>query len=174
MERMDQNVEPEAVPELGKRAVSGAGWIAAENAFVQGTSLIVFAIIAHFVSPADFGIISICFVVLQSLKILLVDNFAQAVTRKPAAFPIEFSTAFWLTVGFSCFCFAAIEAAAGLIAIICRVPELAYVIRQMGLIILFIGLSRTHECWMARHFQFRQLGSGRVAVRLQAALWGFF
>lgn len=146
-----------SMPDLAQRTASGAGWIAIEMVLVQGMSLLLFAIMAHLVSPGDFGLVSICFVVLQSSKILLIDNFANAVIRKPAALPIEYTTAFWLTIGFSCVSFAGIEAAAGGLEHVFQAPGLAAVMRQMSVILLTMALSRTHECWMSRHFRFRAL-----------------
>jgi O-antigen/teichoic acid export membrane protein len=170
----------EPMPNLAQRAASSAGWIAIETTLVQGISLLLFAIMARFVSPRDFGLISICFVVLQSSKTLLVDNFASAVIRKSAALTIEYTTAFWITIGFSCMSFAGIEAIAGMVEHLFQAPGLAGVMRHMGVILLAMALGRIHECWMRRHFRFRALAFrsaiGAVvggAVGLNFALLGY-
>ena len=144
-------------PETAKRAASGAAWITAEMVTVQGTSFLVFAAMAHFISPADIGLISICLAIIFISKTLFIDNFAYAVIRKADAAPVEYTTAFWLTILFSIFAFLVIEAAAGLAQQLFGIADLALVLREMGVIVLVMGLARTHECWMFRHFEFRSL-----------------
>jgi len=148
---------PSAERNFAGRAVSGGAWITAEMVTVQVISLAVFVTVAHFLRPADFGLIGICFVVLQTSKFLLLDNLANAVTRKSTTTLLEYSTAFWLTVGVSCLSFIAIEASAGLLQRLFGIPGLAQIMREMGAIMLVIGLGRTHECWMIRNFHFRAL-----------------
>jgi O-antigen/teichoic acid export membrane protein len=144
-------------PENAKRAASGAAWITAEMVTVQGTSFLVFAAMAHFISPADIGLISICLAIIFISKTLFIDNFGYAVIRKADAAPVEYTTAFWLTILFSIFGFFVIEAAAGLAQRLFGIADLALVLREMGVIVLVMGLARTHEWWMYRHFEFRSL-----------------
>jgi len=149
------------VPSAGRnfvgRAVSGGAWITVGMVTMQVISLAVFVTVAHFLSPADFGLISVCFVVLQTSKSLLIDNFANAVTRKSTTTPLEYSTAFWLTVGVSCLSFITIEASAGLLQRLFDIAGLAHIMQEMGAIMLVMGLGHTHECWMIRNFHFRAL-----------------
>jgi lipopolysaccharide exporter len=148
---------------LSRRAVSGAAWIAVEMCSVQGFSLVVFAVMARFVGPAEFGTISLCLVVLQCLKSLLIDNVAYAVMRKQSADHIEYTTAFWITVALSALAFSTIELGAGLLQRAFEISGLADAMRKMGTIVLIMGLARTHECWMLRHFEYRSLAIRSLA-----------
>src|SRR5436305_1902404 len=96
-DRMTDIIAPEHGDSNARRAASGAAWMSVEMVTVQGISLLVFAVMAHFINPADFGLMSICLVTIQALKTLFLDNFAYSVMRKANAAPIEYTTAFWLT-----------------------------------------------------------------------------
>ena len=146
-----------------RRAASGAAWIAAEMITVQGASLLVFAVMARFIGPAEFGVVSICVVVLQASKSLLIDNFAYAVIRKSEADRVEYTTAFWMTAAISLLAFLAIEAGADLLQRVFAIADLAGAMRKMGVVTLIMGLARTHECWMFRHFHFRSLAIRSIA-----------
>jgi O-antigen/teichoic acid export membrane protein len=148
---------------LSRRAASGAAWIATEMIAVQGASLLVFMVMARFIGPAEFGIISICIVVLQASKTLLIDNFAYAVIRKSEAHRLEYTTAFWMTVAVSLLSFLAIETGAHLLQQMFEISGLSEAMHKMGFVSLVMGLSRTHECWMFRHFEFRSLAIRSIA-----------
>ena len=162
---------PEAVTTGTRRspgeAAKGAAWLTLEMVAVQAISLLVFAVLARFLSAADFGLVSICFVLVQSCRTVLFDNITVAVTRKAHGTDTEYATAFWLTVGISAACFLGVEALALRADALFAIPGLGQVLHGMGVIVLVQGLSRTQEQWMSRHFFFPRPG-GPVPGRLRA------
>ena len=86
---------------LGYRAASGAMWIAVEMTSTQITSLLVFAIMARFVTPSDFGLISISYLAVFTVKSLVIDTVVFAVIRKQHPSDLEYTTSFWLTLSFA-------------------------------------------------------------------------
>ena len=142
---------------LKKRAAKGAVWISAEVIGVQVSSFVVFATMAHFIEPRDFGLIGICFLAIQSLQMLVLYNVGTAVTRKNSATDDEYTTAFWLMVALSVLAFLLLQIGAGWAERLFQAQGLEPVLRSMSFIILFMGLSRTHEAWLTRNFHFRSL-----------------
>lgn len=149
--------------ELGRRAGSGAVWITIEMISVQVVSMIVFAVLAHLVGPAQFGLLSISYVLVYSTRWIVFENIATAISRKARPTELEFTTAFWMTLGASLASFAAFEALTLVADQVFRTHGLADVLRPMGLILIGMGLSRTHEVWLSRHFRFQSLAL-RAAV----------
>src|SRR5215470_7376400 len=86
---------------LAGLAAKGALWVSLEMAVVQLTSFAVLIVMARLIGPSDFGLMSIAFMAVQSLKYLLLDNVATAVARKPQAEAIDYTTAFWITLALS-------------------------------------------------------------------------
>jgi O-antigen/teichoic acid export membrane protein len=150
-------------PKLASRAASGALWIGLEMAGSQVTSLLVFAIMARFINPSDFGLISISYLAIFGFKSLVIDSVVFAVIRKKQASDIEYTTAFWLTVAFATIASLVIFMSAGIAERLMRAPGLKDVVQAMSLILFFMGLARTHEMRLARFFQFRALALRAVA-----------
>jgi PST family polysaccharide transporter len=157
---MTQKLEDQetATGQLERQSVNGAVWVSAEMIGVQATSFIVFATIAHFVRPRDFGLMSICYFAVQSLEMLVLYNIATVAFRKQKILALDFTTAFWITLGVASLMCLGLMLVAPWAELLFHAPGLAPILRAMSIILLFMGLSRTHEAWLIRHFQFRALG----------------
>jgi len=158
---MEMKNSPTAVTKsklsLAHRAASGAMWITLEMGCVQGISLLVFAVMAHFVEPKDFGLISISYLSIFTFKSLIIDSVVFPVIRKEQAADIDYTTAFWMTFAFALIASLAVFLSAGEAERLLHAPGLSKVMRAMSVILLFIGLARTHEMRLTRFFQFRIL-----------------
>jgi O-antigen/teichoic acid export membrane protein len=148
---------PTHQPLLAHRAASGAIWIALETGSTQVTSLLVFAIMARFITPSDFGLMSISYLAIYTFKSLVIDNVVIAVGRKKEPSDLEYTTSFWLTLALSAIASLGIFLSAGMAEQLMNAPYLKDVMRAMSVILLFMGLSRTHEMRLIRRFQFRTL-----------------
>ncbi len=154
-----QNPLPEelATPSLKQRTLQGAAWLTIEGAGVQAASFAVFATMAHFVTPRDFGLISISFVFVQSLQMLAFYNVPTLAIRKQQTSDADFTTAFWIALALAVLAFLLLFELSGFAEKLFNAPGLKPVLRGMGFILLFMGLSRTHETWLVRHFRFKSL-----------------
>jgi O-antigen/teichoic acid export membrane protein len=144
-------------PTLAYRAASGAMWIAVEMASTQILSLLVFAAMARFIMPSDFGLISISYLAIYTFKSLLIDTVVFAVIRKQQPSDLEYTTCFWLTLAFGAVASLVTFLSAGTAERWMSAPHLGDVLRAMSVILLFMGLARTHEMRLTRSFQFRAL-----------------
>lgn len=165
---------------LGMRATSGAFWIVLEMVAVQFLSLIVFSILAHLLTPHDFGLTAISFAFIYSLKSLAIDQIALPVIQKLNPSALDWTTAFWLSMAFG------VSAALLLCIFSFAVDALLHtqgagaVMRPMSLILICFCLSRTQEAWLMRHFQQRVLAIRSIvgflvgsAAGIMAALMEF-
>jgi O-antigen/teichoic acid export membrane protein len=159
---------------LKKRVTNSAIWISVEMAGVQGTSFAVFAAMAHFIAPRDFGLISICFLALQSLQMLVLYNVATVAVRKQHTVDLDYTTVFWITIGLSFICFLILLAFSPFAERLFHAPGLPPVLRAMSVIILFMGLSRTHETWMMRHFRFKSMAVRGLIAAIAGGSFGLF
>jgi O-antigen/teichoic acid export membrane protein len=144
-------------PVLAHRAASGAMWIALEMGSTQLASLLVFAIMARFVTPSDFGLISISYLAIYTFKSLVIDNVVLAVSRKKHPSDLEYTTSFWLTLASATIASLSIFLSAGVVERLMNAPHLKDVMHAMSVMLLFMGLARTHEMRLIRSFRFRTL-----------------
>lgn len=157
--KMPEPVLSEAAEPLSlkNRVLKGAVWMTAEMMGVQATSFAVFATIAHFVTPRDFGLISICFISVQSLQTLVFYDVPTIAVRKQKVENADFTTAFWITIGLAFVAFLLLFELSSPAEKLFRAPGLKAVLQAMSVVLLFMGLSRTHEAWLLRHFHFKSL-----------------
>ncbi len=154
---IESEIAGEEGPSLKARATAGALWILLEMIGVQGTSFAVFATIAHFVSPSDVGLISVCFLVTQSIKMLAIDPTVTAITRRQQATDADYTTAFWITIAISVAAAALVAGIAPFCERLFNSPGLTRVLVAMSTTLVVIGIARTHEGWMTRNFRFRPM-----------------
>jgi O-antigen/teichoic acid export membrane protein len=167
-------------PSLGMRATSGAFWIALEMVAVQFLSLIVFSILAHLLTPHDFGLMAISFAFIYSLKSLAIDQIAVPVIRKPNPSALDWTTAFWLSITFGVFAAVLLCLFSFTVDALLHTQGAGAVMRPMSLILICFCLSRTQEAWLSRHFRQRVLAIRSIAgfllgaaAGIMAALRGF-
>ena len=154
--------EPSASPSLGRRAAYGAVWITVEMALVQATSLVVFTVMARFLTPRDFGLVSLSYVLLSTVKIVFLDQICTAVVRKANAADLEYSTAFWLTIIAGLVALTGLNAASLVTDRIFGAPGLGNIVRAMSVILLAIAATRTQEQWLSRNFRFKVLATRSI------------
>ena len=148
---------------LSSRAASGAAWMLLEMSGLQGMSLIFFMLLAHVLTPHDFGLISICFVAMMSVRILIQDRIPEAIAVRASSTSEDWTSAFWLSATTGLVMAALLYCAAGTVQSVIGAPGLAPVLRAMSVIVFSCGLARTHEVRLTRGFQFRALASRGMA-----------
>lgn len=152
--------------------MSGAAWITLEMVSVQGLSLLVFAVMARFLDPHDFGLASICFVLVHSCKNILFDSIATIIARKARGADDEYSTAFWMTMAVAAAAFAGLQAFSFAADKLFAAQGLGTVLRAMSAMLLVQGLARTQEVWMQRHFLYRSLAVRSICGALAGGAAG--
>lgn len=158
--------------DLHRKVAKGAAWITIEMLAVQLCSFLVFAVTAHYVEPHDFGLMSICFLAIQTLQVLIIYTIPNVVARKRKPSAIDFTTTFWCVLGSSLIGFALLWTYAGAIEGLFGAPGLKPVLQAMSVILAFSGLSQTHEAWMRKHFQFRPMAFRGVAGAVAGGVVG--
>jgi O-antigen/teichoic acid export membrane protein len=166
--------EPKASPQasLAARATIGAAWIFVENGCVQGLAFVVFAVIAHYVTAADVGLISITFMLTQGARTLLFDGITNAITRKQSPAAIEFTTGFWIMQANATIATALLIAIAPALQAAFAAPGLKSVIVMMSVTVLMYGVSSMQEAWLLRHFHFKALALRAITASLTGAVVG--
>jgi len=90
--RTQANEEAESKTVSAGRVASSAFWRAVETAGSEGVAFIVFAVLARFLSPKDFGAVAIVTSIMQILQCLLYNGFTEALIQKPDTTPEHHNT----------------------------------------------------------------------------------
>ena len=163
-------------------------WRAAGWAYVMtwGQLVILLTVtflLARLLGPAEFGVFAMAMVYLLIVGMFLNQGLSTAVIQRRNLESDHLNSAFWLIMTLSMGLVIASVSLSGWWATVNRVPELAWVIIVLSLMIPLEGISTIHRAVMQREFDFRALagrlfiasvGGGAVGIGLAlsgAGLW---
>ncbi|HTL41900.1 MAG TPA: lipopolysaccharide biosynthesis protein [Pseudolysinimonas sp.] len=150
---------PENLNHHVKRSV---GWIVLERWSTRVADIVVFAVLARLLTPADFGTVALATVFVTLLTVFVESGFTQALIRELHLDPRDASTAFWTSLGISVVAGGALSLSAPLIATWLNSPDLRWVLPIASLALPLGALSQTPGALLEREFQFRPLSLRRL------------
>lgn len=153
----------------GQRAVSGLMWTAGGYATQAVAQFAVLALLARFLTPTEFGLVSAALVVIGLVRILTDSLLGPAVTQHPELTDAHVRTAFTLSVGIGAVASVAMWWAAGTVAAAFAMPGLAPVVRGLAPLLLVDALSTVPIALLQRDLAFRRL----AMVETVSLLLGF-
>lgn len=158
----------------------GAFWSIINSGLGQLLVLIVFFVTARFVSTADFGVMAVCLLVVELFRQVAIESVATAVTSSHKPTEQEYDTCFVMILIASATSAAIAFLGAGLLADLMGNPRIKHALQLVSVLLLTVGLSRTHEAWLSRQLQFKALAQRSIisiliggAVGIAMAINGF-
>jgi O-antigen/teichoic acid export membrane protein len=171
----------EAKPKKGGGLASGSMWSMIDNLAQQVLSFAIFAVLAHFLQPAAFGLLTVAHLFILFTRMVIFDAIAMPIVRSAAPDHRTYSWIFTMCATAALLLFGAMFFSAGFISMLFRAPELEHVLQGMSVSILFFGLVRAYEARLVRNMMFRQLAirsigsvatGGVIGIALAAEGWG--
>ena len=152
-----------------RKIVRSVGWVVAERWGSRLLTLVVFAFLARMIDPSAFGLIALASSVIAILQVVVESGFAKALIQVRELGPKDASTAFWTSMVLAIVLYSGLFLSAPLLAAMLGSPELALVLRILGVSLPIAALSQTPAALLERDFQFRILS----VRQLVAASAGF-
>jgi O-antigen/teichoic acid export membrane protein len=146
--------EPE---NLGARVRSGVAWKGVSQLLLQVSRMIVALIVAHLLTPHQWGVAAMVMVVV-SFTVVFTDNaFGPALVQKPDLTERDKSTVLWFNVGLGIVLAIAGIALAGPLANFYGEPAVRplFMAASIGFLVSCLGI--THAALLMRAMEFRQL-----------------
>lgn len=165
---------------MQQKVARGLTWTLIDAWGTQLLGLIVFAILANLLMPADFGLVALAAVFVAFAQLLVDQGLGDALIQRPTVTRIQMDTAFWaamltgslLTIGGIAF--------AGPIAALLGEPGLEPIIQALSLTFIFSALNSIQMALLRRTMRFRSLALRRLsavagggAVGIAMAVWGY-
>ncbi|MFG6446523.1 lipopolysaccharide biosynthesis protein [Microbacterium sp. P07] len=154
---------------LGKKFVGSAAWVLLEQWSTKIVSLLLFAILARLLTPADFGLVALATAFIAILQVFVNSGFSKALIQKRTLDPKDASTAFWTSMAIAVVIYALLALSAAALGELLNQPELALVLIVLGSIIPLSALSRTPAALLAREFSFKSLSVRTMAATVVGA-----
>jgi len=166
---------------LGGGLASGSIWSIVDNLAQQVLSFAVFAVLARFLAPDAFGLLTIAHLFILFTRLVVFDAIAMPIVRTAIPNDRLYSWVFTCCATVGLLLAGAMFFSAGVVSSMFRAPELKTVLQGMSLSILFFGLVRAYEARLVRNMMFRQLAirsifsvtiGGAIGIALAASGWG--
>ena len=154
---------------LKDKTVKGTAWSAADAFLGQGVTFIVGLVLARLLSPAEYGLIGICTIFVTVLTGIVDSGFSNALIRKKDATDDDYNTMFITNMVVSVVLFGVLFLCSPLIAIFFERPELIWLVRAMGLLLILQALSITQVTILTKRIDFK---TKTKASLISAALSG--
>lgn len=163
-----------AAPTLRGRVVRGVAWKAGSSLFFQLSRLVVAGILAHLLSPHDYGLAAMV-LVFSSLVIIFADlALGQALIQRPTLTEADRSTVFWTSVGAGTLFTLAGIGLSWPVAAFYGEPEVQPLFAALSLGFLIGSLSSTQAALMQRDMNFRSLELRDMAATVVGGAVGIF
>ncbi|MET0332778.1 MAG: lipopolysaccharide biosynthesis protein [Rhizobacter sp.] len=130
-------------------------WSITDNLVQQVLSFIIFAVLARWLTPHEFGLLAIAHLMVLFTRMSLLDALAMPVVRAPEVndglFDWLFTTCTVVTLAVA----ALMAAVSWPLAQFFEAPELTWVLVGMSFSVVLFGLARAHEARLLREGNFR-------------------
>jgi O-antigen/teichoic acid export membrane protein len=168
------------VSELDHRLIRGSAWLALSYGGSQIVSLVIAAILAHFVAPSAFGLVALASVAIVALTTLQESGLGLAVIHRRADVERAAGTAFVFTATAAIVLYAVAVGVAPLLARVFSQPSLTEILRVLALVLIIRGLGLVPGAMIERELVFASRAKGELGgaivqamVAIPLAIWGF-
>lgn len=160
---------------------SGSIWSIVDNLAQQILSFIIFAVLARFLAPDAFGLLTVAHLFILFTRLVVFDAIAMPIVRTKEPTDRLYSWVFTCCMVVSLLLAGLMFFSAGLISSLFRAPDLKSVLQGMSASVVFYGLVRAYEARLVRNMMFRQLAvrsilsvsvGGVVGILLATKGWG--
>lgn len=153
---------------IGRAAI----WATLANSSGQALTLIIFLILSRFVDPASYGAVAIALLLVEFFRQFGIEAPAVAVLAKENPTDRDFSACFWMITSFGLVTALGLFFSADLIADGMGRPDVAIALEPIAFLLIFMGLWRAHEAWLARRLMFKALFYRTLAAAIFGGIVG--
>ena len=135
---------------------AGVFWKFSERILAQAVSLIVSIILARFILPGQYGVISIVLIFISFADVLTISGYSAALIQKKDATKVDFDTIFYCSLITSLIVYLILFISAPLIASFYSMPVLIPVVRIFSLRVIISSYNSVQHAYVSRHMLFRK------------------
>jgi PST family polysaccharide transporter len=166
--------------ELRDRILGGAFWVGASQVLVQGVRFVGLLVLVRILSPGDFGLVAMCFVVTGVTVIFIEMGLPNALIQARELTPLQRSSAAWVFLALAAAVATITVLAAPLLGALFREPRVVALLRVFSAGFVINALAVVPDSVLRRKMKFREVGVADavhafsyVAVAVPLALSGF-
>lgn len=169
--------------EHGAKFKQSIKWELLSSVYSQAIQFVLSVILARLLSPSDFGIVAIAYVVIRIAEIFSDVGFSSAVIRESKLSDLTISTVFWINLLMGIFFLGLFQFIANPIAQFYNEDKIASIIMMLGIVFFVDSLWQIQATLLRKNLNFKQINlitassqtiSGITAIILAFAGWGIW
>ncbi|MDQ1487323.1 MAG: hypothetical protein QOJ62_3016, partial [Actinomycetota bacterium] len=149
---------------LKRLAVRGALWVALETWLSRLTSLLVFAVLGHVLSPKQFGLAAVANAVVAFLTLFVEQGLYTALIQRERIDRRHETAVFYASLASGAFCAIVLFASAPALAHLLGAPGATNLIRVISPMFLFSAIEVVPAALLARALDFKRLAIRRLSA----------
>lgn len=155
---------------MKQRAMAGARWTVGARLSRALIGIGTMAVLARFLSPADYGIMALILFVTSLAQMLADFGLRVALVQRRQVSDLEMHSVFWANMAVGVLLTAAVLIWAEPIAALFQAPGLETALRQVSPVFLLNSLQGVSMSVLERRFNFRSIALGEIAGGICGAL----
>lgn len=158
--------------EKSNSITGGLFWTFGERITAQLVTTIVTIVLSRLLDPQHYGIISIVTIFISFCNIFVSGGFGSAVVQKKDANEDDFNTAFVISFSMSIIIYIVLFILAPTIASFYDMNELIWVIRIMGIRLIFASLNTIQHAYIQKQMKFKKFFLATLIGTIISAIFG--
>lgn len=142
---------------IRKATIRGLKWSTIGVIGASLFQLLQVAVLTRYLPKEAFGIVAMALFVVQFTNVFVEMGLSSAILHRQQSNLKEYSSIYWLSIGFSFFLYFGLVLSAEAIGAFYNEPELERIIILLGLNILFVSAGRQHRTIMQKQFRFKAI-----------------
>ena len=147
-------------------------WRFMERIGAQLVTVAVSIALARILSPSEYGTVALINVFINVLAVFVNGGFSAALIQKKDADDVDFSSVFFVQIGICIFLYFLLFFIAPVIASFYNQPEMKYMMRVLGLILIVAGVKNIQIAYVSRHMIFKKFFFATLSGTIGAAVVG--
>lgn len=139
---------------IKKQVIRGVRWTTVSSLVVAVLQVLQLIILAHFLSPSDFGLMALVSVVIGFSALFMDFGISAAIIHRQDITHIQLSSLYWLNVAAGAVLFAAVVAVSPYVAGFYDEPELTRLIRILAVTFIITGFGNQYAVLLQKELQF--------------------
>ncbi|GLG06128.1 lipopolysaccharide biosynthesis protein [Sellimonas catena] len=156
----------------GITVISNLLWRFAERSGAQIVTFIVSIILARLLEPEAYGTISLITVFTTILQVFVDSGLGNALIQKKNTDDLDFSSVFYINIGFCLILYALIFICAPFIANFYDDQSLIALIRVLSLTVIISGVKNVQQAYVSKHLMFKKFFYSSLSGTIGAAIIG--
>jgi O-antigen/teichoic acid export membrane protein len=159
---------------LKQQSVSGVKWTTISTVFIAVSGVLRISILARFLEKTDFGLMALVVFVMGFMNLFMNMGLPTAILHRQNITDEEYSSVYWLNIGFSAFLYLLLLGLTPIIASIYNQEELNILLPLMGSGILLMALGGLFKTIEQKFLHFKFISLTEITGALISLLFAIF